>query len=253
MKRLALLPLAFAALRRRLLVLLAFGAVMLAAAFAARALTGSGEHAEMDRFFELGGATLASAFIVFGWLIGRIPLIATLVLLSGVFSQDRAIGLTRLYGARPVSPVSVYGTRVAGLALAAFLLSALLLPLFDLILLGHWGGLATLVLAAAYVLTYSALTALLSLFTRADAWLALLLGILATTWHALRTAGRLDGVPPGGREFVTLILPPHGSLLALENAFGNVQPIPWSAFGYVCVYAAVLLIAGGILVGARDL
>jgi hypothetical protein len=241
------------AMRRRLLLLLAFAGVFLVTAATARALSSAGDHVEMDRLFELGGATLGAAFLVLGWLVGRFPLIATLVLLSGVFSEDRTHGTARILLARPVSPLAVYGTRYGMLCALAFVAAALLLPLFDIIMLGRWAGVATLVLIAANIIAYSGLVALLSLFSRADAWLTLLLALLAIAWNALRSAGMLDVLPAGGRQFVTLLLPPHGSLLALENAFGQLAPIPWNAFADVCIYGATMIVLAALLLRTREI
>lgn len=241
------------AMRRRLLVLLAFAAAFLATAGAARVLTGSHDgHLELDRLFEVGGAPLASGFLVLGWALGRFPLFAVLVLMAGCFSHDRAAGYTRLYYARPVSPLSVYGARFLVLSFFAFALSALLMPTFDVILLGRWAGPATLVLIGAYVIAYGTLAALLSAWTRGDAWLALLLALLAIVWHALRTGGALETTPPGIREVVTLLLPPHGALFRLEMAFAEVRPVPWDAFVYVCMYGALMLVLAGISIVQRE-
>lgn len=253
MRLLASVPLDLLAMRRRLLLLLAFAAVLLLSAVTARLLSSSPDHVELDRIFALGGATLASAFLILGWLVGRFPLIATLVLMAGVFSQDRAGGLARLYLARPVSPLAVWGPQMVARSLVAFAASVLVMPVFDLILLGQWAGPATLVLAAAWIVAFGGLVAFLSVWTRADAWIALLLGILAMTWFGLRTAGVLDGVPIGGRQFVTLVLPPHGALSALERAFGQIQPVPWSAFGDACIYGVTLYVLAALSIRIREI
>lgn len=253
MRGLALVRLDLVAMRRRLLLLLAFAAVLLLSAVAARLLSSSPDHVELDRIFELGGPTLASAFLLLGWLVGRFPLVATLVLLAGVFSQDRASGLARLYLTRPVPPLAVWGTKTVARCLAAFVCSAVVMPVFDLILLGQWAGPATLVLAAAWVIAFGGLVAFLSVWTRADSWIALLLGILAMTWYSLRSAGMLDAVPVGGRQFVTLVLPPHGALFALESAFGQIQPIPWTALGDACIYGFTLFVLAALLLRTREI
>ena len=246
--------LAFRALRRRIVLLLVFGSVFIVAAAAARLVTGSHEgHLELDRLFEIGGAPLASALLLLGWVIGRFPLIATLALLAGVFSHDQAHGYSRLYAARPVWWPGVYAARIAVLSALAFAFSAVLMPAFDLILLGDWAGRNTLVLIAAYVVTYGSLTALLSAWTRADAWVALAIAVLAIAWHALRTAGALDGTPPGVREAVTLVLPPQGALVAIEAAYAQQLPIPWPAFLHVSIYGALLLVLAGTSIGTREI
>jgi hypothetical protein len=241
------------AIRRRLLLLAAFAAVFLIAAASARLLTAAGTgHADLDRIFEVGGPTLASAYVLAGWAIGRFPLLAVLVLMAGVLSEERASGLARLHLSRPISPYGFYGVRALTLAGAALGLSVLLLPAFDWLLLGHTQPGAS-VLAAAWIIAYGGLIAALSVWTRADAWIALLLAILATSWHALRAGGVLDAVPAGARQFLTLILPPHGALLALENAFGQGAAVPWDAFLNACLYGVVLLLIGGLALERREL
>ena len=252
MSTLPLVPLIFRALRKRLLILGGFAALLLLLAGVARALSAGADHAELDRIFELGGATLGAAFIVLGWLLSRFPMLATLVLLAGVFSADHATGLTRLYAVRPVAPLRLYAMKFGVLCASAFILSAILLPLFDVLLLGQWNGPATLVLSAAYILAYAGLIALLSVFTRADSWVALLLGLFAMTWSGLRNMDMLGAIPAGGRHFVTLILPPHNSLLALENAFGQMLPIPWNAFIDVAIYGATLSVLAALALLRRE-
>jgi hypothetical protein len=146
----------------------------------------------------------------------------------------------------------VWGARYVTLAVTAFLSSVIVLPLFDLVLLGKWAGPATFVLAAAYTIAYAGLVALLSVWTRGDAWIALLLGIAAMTWDALRGADMLALLPAGGRQFVSLILPPHGALFALESAFGNIEPIPWNALMDVCIYGFTLTLVAALLLRVRE-
>ncbi|MGH7551450.1 MAG: hypothetical protein ACREMQ_00305 [Longimicrobiales bacterium] len=254
MKQLGMIALSLRALRRRILILLAFTAAFLVAALAARVVTGAHDgHVELDRIFQIGGAPLASAFLLLGWVIGRFPLVAVLVLMAGIFSHDRADGTARLYFARPVSPIAVYGSRFTVLALLAFAISALLMPAFDVILLGQWAGPNTLVLIASYIIAYGGLVAFLSLWTRADSWIALIMGIFAIAWHALRVAGVLEGAAPGVREIVSLILPPHGALFAIETAFAQMLPIPWEAVLVVGLYGTVLLLITALFVGQREI
>lgn len=251
--RLAIASLTLRALQRRLAVLAAFAAVFLLAATTARLLSGTHDgHVELDRIFEIGGAPLASGLLLIGWVIGRFPLIAVLVLMAGLFSRDRTHGWARLYYARPIAPLAFYARRAGLLAAIAFLISAAVMPGFDVIMLGTWAGAATLVLIAAYVLAYGSLVALLSVWTRHDAWAALLLALVAIVWHALRTGGVLVGAPPGVAEIVSIALPPHGALLALESAFAQLQPIPWDAFLYVTLYATLMLVLGGISLAWRE-
>jgi ABC-type transport system involved in multi-copper enzyme maturation permease subunit len=241
------------ALAGRIAWMLAFAAVFLLTAITVRLLTDTGDgHAELDRLFAFGGPTLASAFLVLGWLVGRFPVIVTLVLMAGFFSQDRTDGTARLYLARPVSPVALYAMRFATLAALAFLLSALLLPAFDLLLLGEWAGAGSFALILTDIMVYGGLVVLLSLFTRADAWIALLLGVLAMTWHALRTAGFLDPLMPAGREVITFLLPPYGALFAIESAFGALRPVPWSAVAFACAWGGALLAVSAVILSRRE-
>lgn len=253
MKALGLVVPALRALRRRIVLLAAFAGVLLASAAASRLLSGGAGHGDLDRIFQVGGTTLASAFLLTGWLVGRFPMIATLVLFAGFVSRDRDTGMARLYLARPVSPLAIYGFRFIALAVVAFVFSIVVLPFFDLVLLGQWAGPATLVLSAANIIAYAGLVALLSIWTRADSWIALLLGVIALTWDSLRSADLLAAVPPGGRQFVSLILPPHGALFALESAFGNIQPIPWNAFVDVCVYGATMMVVAALMLRVREI
>jgi hypothetical protein len=240
-------------LGRRVALLAALAAVFLLAAVAMRLVAGHGDHVEFDRFFQIGGYPLVAVLLLVGWTIGRFPTIAVLVLFAGVFSRDRDTGLARLLAVRPVPLLRVYAVRVAGLAALAFGLSALVMPLFDRVMLGTWAGPATLVLIAAQVLVYGALTAFLSVWTRADAWVALLLGLFSLVWNALRAAGLLATAPVAARELVTLALPPHGALYALEGAFAELQPIPWDAFGYAAAWAALLLVLAAWSLSGREL
>ncbi|HEY8484566.1 MAG TPA: hypothetical protein VIL13_08140 [Longimicrobiales bacterium] len=254
MTALAVLSLTLRDRRRRLLALIAFAALFLAAGLTARLLVGRGDHGEVDfnQLFLVGGYPLVSGLLLLGWLLGRYALITTLVLMAGIVSHDRSAGYARLYAVRPVSPIRFYAFRFLVLGALAFLLSAALMPAFDFIMLGTWAGPATLVLILAYVLAYGSLTTLLSVWTRADAWITLLLAIVAMVWDALRRAGLLV-MPPGVREVITFVLPPQAALLRLEEAFADVQPIPWDAFAYVAGYGAVMLILAGISLLRREL
>jgi hypothetical protein len=239
--------------RRRLVALAAFAGLFLAAGLTARLLVADGHgHVDADQLFIVGGYPLVSALLLLGWLLGRFPLIATLVLMAGFASDDRATGQARLYAVRPASPAALYGARFLVLAATAFLSSAVLLPTFDLLLLGTWAGPATLVLILANILAFGGLVAILSIWTRADSWIALFLTLAALVWNALRAASKLT-VPIGVRDFVGFILPPQAAILRLEDAFGALQPIPWDAFWQVAGYGAVLLAAAAVLVGRREI
>jgi hypothetical protein len=240
--------------RRRILGLTAFGFLFLAAGTTARIFTDTDHgHVEMDRLFELGGVTLVSGILILGWLIGRFPLIATLVLMSGVFSDDRHTGHARLYAARPRSLVALYGARMLVLGIVAFVMSTLLLPAFDVLVLGEWGGPGVFALMASQIIVFGVLTALLSVFTRADAWIALFLGILAIVWDGLRRVDFFVTLPPLVRETASVLLPPQGALMRIETAFASFQPVPWDAFLYVLIYGALLSLLAGIALTRRSL
>jgi hypothetical protein len=239
---------------RRIAGLAAFGMLFLVAAIVARVFTGGGhDHLELEPLFQLGGSTLVSALLLLGWLVGRFGIIATLVLLSGVFSEDRDSGHARLVAVRPRSLATLYAARAFVLTLTAFVMSVVLLPMFDIIMLGRFTGGAVFALIGAHVLVFSALTCLLSLFMRGDAWVALFLGILALVWDAFRRIDLLYSTPTFIREGVSMLLPPQGALLRIEAAFGAATPIPWDALLYVGIYAALLYLIAGALVSRRDL
>lgn len=239
---------------RRLLGLAAFGLVFLAAALTARVMTGSHDgHVELERLFELGGTTLVSALLLLGWMIGRFPIIATLVLMNGVFSDDREAGHARLLAVRPRSLSLLYGARALMLAFLAFIMSAILLPAFDLLILGQWSGGAVFALIGAQILIYAPLTALLSVLTRGDAWIALFLGLLAMVWDALRRIDFLTSAPPFFREAISVLLPPQGALMRVESAFAATQPVPWDAMLYIAMYALLVIILTGVALTRREI
>jgi hypothetical protein len=239
---------------RRVLGLAAFGCLFLVAGATARVFTHAGHgHVEMDRLFELGGVTLVSGLLILGWLIGRFPLIATLVLMAGVFSADRHAGHARLYAVRPLSLLTLYAARFGLLAVVAFIMSALIMPAFDFLVLGEWGGPTIFALIAAQIIVFGVLTALLSVFTRTDAWLALFLGVAAIVWDGLRRIDYFVGIPPGVRETASVLLPPQGALMRIETAFGSMLPVPWDAFLYILIYGALVLLLAGVALTRRTL
>jgi hypothetical protein len=238
---------------RRIAALFGFALLFLAAGMTARALVDT-EHGqvEMGELFLVGGYPLVSTLLLLGWLLGRFPFIAILVLTAGIVSEDRSSGMSRLYAVRATSLVGIYVQRFLAVALVAFVLSALLLPSFDLIMLGTWAGYATLILIVSYVAVYGALCFLLSVWFRGEVWLTLALAIAAMLWDALLRAGKLGAAAPGMREVVATLLPPQGALFQLENAFGALQPVPWGAFAYVIAYAAILLGAAVVSLRLRE-
>jgi hypothetical protein len=238
---------------RRVFGLIGFALLFLAAGTTARMLVGTHDgHVEMGELFEVGGYPLASTLLLLGWLLGRYPMIAILVLMAGVVSEDRVNGMGRLYAVRPTSLVGIYVQRYFAVTAIAFALSALLLPAFDMLLLGSWAGFATLILIASYVLVYGSLCFALSVWLRNEAWVTLALAIAAMVWNALLRAGTLAQAAPGIREVVAIALPPQGALFQLESAFAEMQPVPWGAFGYVVAHAAILLVAAVVSIRIRE-
>lgn len=237
--------------QRRILALLAFAGLFLLTAAAAAVLAHEDGHVELETLFQIGGYPLISGVLLVGWLLGRFPLVATLVLMSGIIAADRETGHARILAVRPATPALLYGVRFLSLAVLAFALSALLMPLFDLLMIGTWAGPALLALILAHVFVWGALTTLLSVVTRLDAWIVLLLALFAMVWGALRVAGMLPVLPLLG-DIVAFILPPQAQLFALESAFAGVQPIPWPAFWFCIGYGAVALLLAGWSVGRRE-
>jgi len=238
--------------QRRILALLAFAALFLLTAATAAVLAHEEGHVELETLFQIGGYPLISGVLLIGWLLGRFPLVAALVLMSGIIAADRETGHARILAARPAPPAVLYGIRFVILAGLAFALSAVLMPLFDLLMIGTWAGPALFVLILAHVVVWGALTTLLSVFTRLDAWLTLLLALFAMVWGALRLAGMLPVVPLLG-DIIAFILPPQAQLFALESAFAGVQPIPWEAFWFCIGYGTVALLVAGWAVGRREI
>ena len=252
MNTFAIIRLLLAERASRILALIAFAALFILSAVTARILSGGGEHLEMEQLYQMGGYPLVSMLLLLGWVLGRFPLIAVFVLMAGLFSADRAQGYARLYGVRPVSFVKLYGLRFLVLAAVAFLLSAMLLPIFDIIMLGAWAGPSTLVLIGCYVLLYGGVVALLSVFTRGEAWIALAIAMVATIWEALRRTGNLDQAPPGVRAVVSFILPPHGPLFRVESAFAAQESMPWVDIAYILGYSLVLILAAAVFIADRE-
>jgi hypothetical protein len=238
--------------QRRILALLAFAGLFLLVAATAALLAHEEGHVEMETLFQIGGYPLISGMLLIGWLLGRFPLVATLVLMSGIIATDRDDGHARILAARPAAPALVYGVRFLVLAAIAFVLGAVLMPLFDLLMIGAWAGPALLVLILAHVIVWGGLTTLLSVFTRLDAWLVLLLAIFAMVWGALREIDMLPVVAPLG-DVIAFLLPPQTQLFALESAFAGVAPIPWDAFWFCIGYGAVALIVAGWALGRREI
>lgn len=255
MKRtLALVWLELYARRKRIAALALFGVLYVLGAVVVRVI-GTGEHGQVepDKLMAVGGYPLLSAFLLSGWSIGRYPIVITLVMVAGLFSADVRAGYTRLYAATRVRILTLYAFRLLMLMLLAFAMSAVVLPVFDFVILGTASGLQLYVVTAAYVLTFGALTALFSVFTQADAWAALFAWIAGMVWHGLLRGGLLEPVPQFLTQAVSVVLPPQAALNTIEDAFGNAQAVPWSAFLYVCMYAALVLLVAGLALSRREI
>ncbi|HUP88588.1 MAG TPA: hypothetical protein VM100_04535 [Longimicrobiales bacterium] len=238
---------------RRIFALIGFAMLFIAAGLVARMMVGTNDgHVELGQLFAVGGYALVSTLLLLGWMLGRYPLIATLVLFAGIVSEDRLNGMSRLYSVRPTSLARIYLLRYLVAAAIAFVLSAALLPFFDLMLLGQWAGPATLILIISYIAVYGSLSFFLSIWVRSEVWIALVLSIAAMLWDALLRSGKIGNSAPGIRQAVAIILPPQGALFRLESAFGSVQPIPWDSFAYVMAYAAILFVAGAVSLRIRE-
>jgi hypothetical protein len=237
--------------QRRILALLAFAGLFLLVAATAAVMAHEEGHVELETLFQIGGYPLISGVLLIGWLLGRFPLVATLVLMSGIIAADRYDGHARVLAARPAAPAMIYGVRFLMLGGLAFVLSATLMPLFDLFMIGAWAGPALLVLILAHVIVWGSLTTLVSVFTRLDAWLVLLLALFAMVWGALRQAGMLPVVAPIG-DVIAFVLPPQAQLFALESAFAGIEPIPWDAFWFCVGYGVVALLLAGWAVGRQE-
>ena len=240
------------AMRRRLFALGALCAVFLLVAAAASVFLRD-EHGDVhiDALFVVGGYPAASAMLLLGWMLGRLPLIALLLLMDGVISGDRPNGLARLIHVRPTSPILVYATRFALLAAITFVTCGIVMPAFDLLMLGEWAGPATLVLIAAYVVAYGGLLTFLSAWTRGEAWFVLLLAMIAIAWSALERAATLP-VAPALASLIGFLLPPQPALFELEGAFAELQPIPWDAFLFCVGYGVFFLALAGLSVWRRE-
>jgi VanZ family protein len=250
---LAWLPLELARLRRRLLWLLAFGALFIAAAATARLFGGHDGQVEFDAIMQVGGYPMLSALLLAGWVVGRFPAIAAVVLLAGTHSEPRQSGLARLLEVRARHPLRLLALRALLALLLASALALTVLIAFDVVMLGRAPGRQLFVLVLGHVLTYGALTALLSTLTRADGWAAAFVIVVAMIWQALLRSGALATSPPGIREVVTVLLPPQGALLQLENAFAGDLAVPWNALLYAAIYAALALLIAGIIARRREI
>lgn len=248
--------------RRRRMAALVLAALLLLAAGAVAAAVSRGPegHVEIAPLLERGGAWLVSGLIFIGWLVGRFPMVAVLTMAGGAFrggrarpdgAPSRSAGMPGGAGKASV-PRGGVALRLGTAAAAAFLLSAVLLPVFDLVMLTAWGGLATLVFILAQVAVYGSLTAFAALWTRWDGWLALVLGAAAMGWHRLAEAGHAPTWPVLA-DLVAFVLPPRAALVALEDAFPGIQPIPWTALAYALGYAVAVLLVTALIARRRGI
>jgi hypothetical protein len=198
---LAWLPLELARLRRRLLWLLAFGALFIAAAATARLFGSHDGHMEFDAIMQVGGYPMLSALLLTGWVVGRFPAIAAVVLLAGTHSESRQSGLARLLEVRARQPLRLLALRALLALLLASALALTVLIVFDVVMLGRAPGRQLFVLVLGHVLTYGALTALLSTLTRADGWAA----AFVMSWPD--RGYRPSGAPPPRRRGSARSLP----------------------------------------------
>jgi hypothetical protein len=146
----------------------------------------------------------------------------------------------------------LFALRTALTLLLAGVLSAIVLPAFDILMLGRLPGMQLFALALGYVLVFGALTTLLSTLTRADVWIAVFAGIAAVIWHALLRTGALGGAAPAPRALLTVLLPPQGALVQLENAFAADEAIPGAALLYCATYAALAFVLAGVSAARRE-
>lgn len=240
--------------RKRIAAIILFGAMYLVGALSVRALgAGPDGHVEADQLFQVGGYPLVSAFLLTGWSIGRYPLIIVVAMVAGLFSTDVRAGFTRIYMCTRVRILPLYGIRLGMLLLLSFVMSSVLLPTFDYIVLRQWSGRQVFVLIAAYTLVFGTLTALFSVFTRADAWATLFVWIAAMVWHSLLRGGLLARVPEVITQGLSVILPPQAALNSLENAFADAQAVPWGAFLYVCMYSTIVLLIAGLVASRKEI
>ena len=239
---------------RRIAGLVAFAFLFVLSAIAARLLVGTEHgHVEMGNLYLVGGYPLVSALLLLGWLIGRYALIATLAMMAGLVSADRTDGTMRLYAVRPISLGTLYLKKFAVCAAVVFVISALVMPAFDLLLLGRWAGPSTFILIISYILVYGSLTFFLSVWLKGEVWITVMLAIVSMLWDAVIRSGKLGGAAPGVREVITVLLPPQSALFKLETAFGAETAIPWVAFAFICAYSLILVIAALVSLRVREL
>ena len=239
---------------RRLAGLAAFAMLFLLSGLAARFLVGTEHgHVELGNLYLVGGYPLVSAMLLLGWMLGRYALVATLVMFAGIVSSDRVNGTMRLYAVRPRWVGLMYLKKYLIAAIIVFAMSAILMPAFDMILLGQWAGPGTFVLIVSYIFVYGSLTFLLSVWFRGEVWIAIILAITAMLWDALIRSGVIAKAAPGFRELVTILLPPQSALFRLETAFGADSPIPWDSFVFVVAYGLIITIAALVSLRIREL
>lgn len=239
---------------RRIFALIGFAILFLLSALMARLLVGT-EHGqvELGNLYMVGGYPLVAALLLLGWLLGRYALIASLVMFAGIVSSDRVNGNIRLFAVRPHWIGFLYLKKFLAAAAIVFLLSAVLMPSFDLMLLGRWAGPGTFVLIASYILVYGSVMFFLSVWLRGEVWVTLVLAIVAMLWDAYIRSGKLGNAAPGIREAITVLLPPQSALFQIESAFGAESPIPWAAFLFVIAYGLILIGAALVSLRIREL
>lgn len=239
---------------RRVLVLIGFAVLFLLSGVTARLLVGTDHgHVEVGNLYLVGGYPLVSALLLLGWLLGRYPLIAAVTMVAGLVSNDRVNGYMRLYAVRPNSLGKMYLQRFLAAIAVVFALSAVLMPAFDLLLLGRWAGPTTFVLISSYIMVYGALTFFLSVWMRGEVWMTAVLAILAMLWDATLRSGKIGNAAPGIREGISILLPPQSALFSIETAFGAETAIPWNSFLFVAGYSVILVIGALVSLRIREL
>ncbi|HEY0810871.1 MAG TPA: hypothetical protein VGD49_11955 [Longimicrobiales bacterium] len=239
---------------RRIFALIAFAMLFLLSGLTARLLVGTDHgQVELGNLFMAGGYPLVAALLLLGWMLGRYALVATLVMFAGIVSSDRANGNIRLYAVRPRWVGFLYLKKFFAAGAVVFVLSALLMPTFDLLLLGRWAGAGTFVLILSYIMVYGSVCFFLSVWLRGEVWVTVVLAITAMLWDALIRSGKIGNAAPGIREIVTVLLPPQSALFQIESAFGAENPIPWASFVFVMAYAVILTVAALVSLRIREL
>lgn len=179
--------------------------------------------------------------------------LAMIVLLAGFISTDRREGYTRIYFSHPTSPLAFYGVRL-GVALGVALVGATLFLVVGQMLAwgevrGGWSG---LLLALVSAIVYGGLMTFLSAaLPRGDAVIAFLLMVVPTFLPQVFGLG-MSRLPPALRQGILVVIPPQGALAVVwQRLLDGV--VAWPAFAFATGYGIVWLIAGALVLRAREL